>query len=109
MAAPLSQALRRALRLSGYGALTLGVYWANDQTPSEIRLGILYNVPVLLATWTEGLAWGLGSAAATIVLREVAAWEQLPQEMPVLWRLVNAGTYVVVLGVAMAGLQRLRY
>jgi len=109
MAAPLSPTLRRALRLSGYVALTFGVYWANDQTPSEVRLGILYIVPVLLATWTEGLAWGLVFAAATIVLREVAAWEQLPQEMPVLWRLVNAGTYVVVLGVAMAGLQRLRY
>jgi diguanylate cyclase (GGDEF)-like protein len=109
MAAPLSQALRRALRLSGYVALTLGVYWANLQTPSEIRPGILYIVPVLLATWTEGLAWGLGFAAATIVLREVSAWEQLPQEMPVLWRFVNAGTYVIVLGVAMAGLQRLRH
>lgn len=109
MAAPLSPALRRALRLSGYVALTLAVYWANDQMPPEIRLGILYIVPVLLVTWTEGLVWGLGFAAATIGFREVVAWEQLPQGMPLLWRLVNAGTYVVVLGVGMAGLQRLRH
>jgi diguanylate cyclase (GGDEF)-like protein len=109
MAISPSPALRRAVRLAAYVALTLGVYWANHQTPSEIRLGILYFVPVLLVTWTEGLAWGLGFAAATIGFREVVAWEQLPQGMPVLWRLVNAGTYVVVLGVAMAGLQRLRH
>jgi len=100
--------MRRALRLLSYVALTLAVYWANDQTPPEIRLGILYIVPVLLVTWTEGLAWGLGFAVATIGLREVVAWEQLPPETPVLWRLVNATSYVVVLGVAMAGLQRLR-
>jgi diguanylate cyclase (GGDEF)-like protein len=109
MAPPLSPALRRALRLSAYLALTLAVYWANDRTPAEIRLGILYVVPVLLVTWTEGLAWGLGFAAATIGLREVVAWEQLPPATPLLWRVINAASYVVVLGVAMAGLQRLRY
>jgi diguanylate cyclase (GGDEF)-like protein len=108
MAAPLSPALGRALRLAAYVALTLGVYWTNSQTPAEIRLGILYIVPVLLVTWTEGLLWGIGFAVATIGLREVVVWQQLPPETPLLWRLVNAGTYVVVLGVGMAGLQRLR-
>ena len=101
--------MRRALRLAGYVALTLAVYWANDHTPPEIRLGVLYIVPVLLVTWTEGLAWGLGFAAATIGLREIVAWQQLPPATPLLWRLSNAASYVVVLGVAMAGLQRLRY
>lgn len=100
--------MRRALRLSGYIVLTLLVYWANDQMPPDVRLGILYIVPVLLVTWTEGLAWGVGFAVATIGLREVVAWEQLPQGTAALWRLVNAGSYVAVLGVAMAGLQRLR-
>src|SRR6266550_3301461 len=98
--------MRRVLRLSGYIVLTLLVYWANDQTPPEVRLGILYIVPVLLVTWTEGLAWGVGFAVATIGLREVVAWEQLPQGTAAVWRLVNAGSYVAVLGVAMAGLQR---
>src|SRR6266704_6926935 len=109
MAAPLSPALRRVLRLAGYIVLTLAVYWANDQTPPDIRLGILYIVPVLLVTWTEGLAWGLGFAVATIVLREAVAWEQLPPETPTLWRVINAASYVLVLGIAMAGLQRLRH
>jgi diguanylate cyclase (GGDEF)-like protein len=101
--------MRRALRLAGYVALTLLVYWANDQTPPDVRLGILYVVPVVLVTWTDGLALGLGFAALTIVLREVVAWEQLPQDTPTLWRVVNAASYVVVVGVAMAGLQRLRH
>jgi diguanylate cyclase (GGDEF)-like protein len=101
--------MRRALRLAGYIALTLAVYWANDHTTPEIRFGILYIVPVVLVTWTEGLAWGIGFAVATIALREVVAWEQLPPATPLLWRLANAASYVVVLGVAMAGLQRLRH
>jgi diguanylate cyclase (GGDEF)-like protein len=100
--------MRRALRLTGYIVLTLVVYWANDHTPPEIRLGILYVVPVLLVTWTEGLAWGVAFALTTIGMREVVAWEQLPPATPVLWRVVNGLSYVVVLGVAMAGLQRLR-
>jgi diguanylate cyclase (GGDEF)-like protein len=109
MTAPLSPVTRHVLRMSAYIAMTLAVYWASDQTPPEIRLGILYTVPVLLVTWTEGLAFGLGFAALTIVLREVVAWQQLPPQTPALWRVVNAASYVVVLGVGMAGLQRLRH
>jgi diguanylate cyclase (GGDEF)-like protein len=101
--------MRRALRLAGYVALTLAVYWANDHTPPEIRFGILYIVPVLLVTWSEGIAWGIGFAVATTALREIVAFEQLPPDTPLLWRLANAASYVVVLGVAMAGLQRLRH
>jgi diguanylate cyclase (GGDEF)-like protein len=109
MAAPLSPILRHLLRVSAYIGMTLVVYWANDHTPPDIRLGILYVVPVVLVTWTDGLALGLGFAALTIVLREVVAWEQLPQGTPTLWRVANAASYVVVVGVAMAGLQRLRH
>jgi len=104
----LSPALRRFLRLSAYIVMTLAVYWANDHTVPEIRLGILYLVPVLLVTWTEGLGWGLIFAAATIGFREVVAYEQLPSGTPLLWRFINAAGYVAVLGVGMAGLQRLR-
>jgi len=104
----LSPGLARPLRLSAYAGMVLLAYWVNDQTPPEIRLGIIYIVPVLLVTWSDGLGWGLAFAAGTIVLREVVAWEQLPRATPVLWRVVNATGYVAVLGVAMAGLQRLR-
>ena len=51
-----SPAVRRALRLTGYIILSLLVYWANAVTPPSARLGILYIIPVLLVTWTEGLA-----------------------------------------------------
>jgi diguanylate cyclase (GGDEF)-like protein len=100
--------LRRALRVAGYVLLTLLVYWANAETPPAIRLSILYILPVLLVTWTEGLAWGVVFAAATIVLREVIAWDQLPPDTPLGWRAINTASYVLVLAVGMAGLRTLR-
>ncbi len=69
-----SPAVRRALRLTGYILLTLLVYWINAVTPPAARLGILYIIPVLLVTWTEGLAWGIVFALVTTGLREAIAW-----------------------------------
>jgi len=103
-----SPTLRRVLRLSAYIALTLLVYWANAVTPSSARLGVLYIVPALLVTWTEGLTWGIVFAVATTVFREAIAWDQMPADTPLLWRVVNGSAYVAVLAVAMAGLQMLR-
>jgi len=103
-----SAAGRQALRLAGYVLLTLVVYWANALTPPAARLGILYTIPVLLVTWTEGLTWGIVFAAATTVFREAIAWEQMPTDTPMLWRVLNGLAYLAVLGVAMAGLQTLR-
>ncbi|MGH7531137.1 MAG: GGDEF domain-containing protein [Gemmatimonadales bacterium] len=100
--------LRRALRVTAYALLTVVVYWANAVMPPEIRLGILYIVPVLLVTWTEGLLWGVIAAAATIGLLEAVAWDQLPPGTPLAWRLGNMVSYVLVLAIAMAGLQKLR-
>src|SRR2546423_4809976 len=104
----MNPALRRGLRLAGYVLLTLVVYGANVLTPSAARLGILYIVPVLLVTWTEGLTWGIVFAVATTVLREFVAWDQMPPDTPLVWRVANGASYVVVLGIAMAGLQNLR-
>src|SRR2546421_11294716 len=98
----------RALRLAGYLLLTLLVYWVNAVTPPSARLGILYIIPVLLVTWTEGLTWGIVFAVATTGFREATAWEQMPVDTPIVGRLANAGAYVALLGVAMAGLQTLR-
>jgi diguanylate cyclase (GGDEF)-like protein len=103
-----SPTLRRALRLTGYVLLTLLVYWANALTPPAARLGILYTVPVLLVTWTEGLAWGIVFAVSTTVFREAIAWVQMPADTPMLWRVMNGLAYLAVLGIAMAGLQTLR-
>ena len=104
----LSPAVRQALRLIGYVLVTLLVYWANALSPSTARLGILYTIPVLLVTWTEGLAWGIVFAVATTVFREAIAWVQMPADTPMLWRIVNGLAYLAVLGIAMAGLQTLR-
>ena len=103
-----SPTLRRVLRLIAYIALTLLVYWANAVTPSSARLGVLYIVPVLLVTWTEGLTWGIVFAVATTVFREAIAWDQMPADTPLLWRVVKGSAYLAVLAVAMAGLQMLR-
>jgi len=68
----------------------------------------LYIIPVLLVTWTEGLAWGILFAVVTTGFREAIAWVQMPADTPMLWRIVTALAYLAVLGVAMAGLQTLR-
>jgi diguanylate cyclase (GGDEF)-like protein len=103
-----SPVLRRTLRLTGYVALTLAVYWLNVSTPPAARLGVLYIIPVLLVTWSEGLLWGIVVGVASIALREAVAWDQTPTES-LGWRIVNGIAYVTVVGVAMAGLQRLRH
>src|SRR6058998_3055253 len=103
-----SPAVRRALRLTGYILLTLVVYWLNVITPADARLGILYIIPVLLVTWTEGLAWGILFAVVTTGFREAIAWVQMPADTPMVWRVITGLAYLAVLGVAMAGLQTLR-
>src|SRR4051812_41108600 len=108
MPLPTSPLLRRALRVAAYMLLTLAVYWINVATPPPARLGVLYVIPVLLVTWTDGLAWGIVFGIASIALRETVAWDQMPVNTPLQWRIGNAAAYVLVVAVAMAGLQKLR-
>src|SRR6185503_12191146 len=103
-----SPLLRRTLRVVAYLLLKLAVYWVNVSTPPAARLGILYIIPVLLVTWTEGLAWGIVFAVVTTGYRETIAWVQMPPDTPMVWRIVTGLAYLAVLGVAMAGLQTLR-
>lgn len=98
----------RVLRLVGYVLLTALVFWANIDTPPTARLGILYVIPVLLVTWTDGLIWGIVFGIASIALRETVAIEQMPVDTPLPWRIGNATAYVAVLAVAIAGLRNLR-
>ena len=108
MTLPASPALRRALRLAAYVVLMLLVYWANVFTPSTARLAILYVVPVLLVTWTDGVVWGIVFGVASIGLREMVAWDQMPPDTPLGWRIANGAAYVAVVALAMAGLENLR-
>jgi len=103
-----SPAVRRVLRLVGYVLLTLLVYWGNVLTPPSARLGVLYIVPVLLVTWTDGVVWGIVFGIASIALRETVAWDQMPADTALAWRIANGAAYVAVVALAMAGLQSLR-
>lgn len=103
-----SRTVGRVLRLVGYVLLTMLVYWANSATPPSARLGILYVIPVLLVTWTDGLIWGVVFGIASVALRETVAIDQMPGDTPLPWRIGNAAAYVAVLAVAIAGLRNLR-
>lgn len=98
----------RALRLILLAAIVAGVYVLNARTPSELRLGILYVIPVLLATWSEGTGWGLAFAAATSLLRFRIGIDQMPETTPLQVRILNEVAYLAVVGVAIAGLSQLR-
>lgn len=100
--------LRVALRLGGDLILVALLYWLNERTPANVRLGILYVVPVLLVTWHDGLAWGTVFAVGTAVLRYLTAIGQMPEDTTTFQRVANEGAYLLVLAVAMAGLVQLR-
>jgi len=73
-----------------------------------VRLGILYIVPVLLVTWTDGLGWGLPFAIGTSLMRYEVGLEQVPLDMPALHRVANEGAYLLVVAVGVAGLAQVR-
>ena len=104
----LTPELRRGLRLAVALALTALVYWVNLRTPAAFRLGILYVIPVLLAAWHDGLAWGIVFAGATSVLRYLVGIDQMPADTPLEARLANELSYLAVVAVAIAGLSQLR-
>jgi diguanylate cyclase (GGDEF)-like protein len=101
--------LLRALRLLGWAALVGGVYLLNARTPSELRLGILYVIPVLLAAWHDGMDWGIAFALATGLLRFSVGIDQMPTSTLLDYRVLNEVAYLAVVGVAIAGLSQLRH
>jgi diguanylate cyclase (GGDEF)-like protein len=102
-------ALLRALRLLAWALLTGGVYLLNARTPGELRLGILYVIPVLLAAWHDGMHWGVAFALATSLLRFRVGIDQMPETTLLDFRVLNEVAYLAVVGVAIAGLSQLRH
>jgi diguanylate cyclase (GGDEF)-like protein len=100
--------LRRAVRLVAVAALTGGVYALTVRTPPELRLGILYVIPVLLVARQDGIGWGVAFALATSLLRFRVGLEQLPLDTSLAFRVVTEVAYLVVVGVAITGLSQLR-
>ena len=100
--------LRRALRLIAWATLAAGVFVLNVRTPDDLRLGILYVVPVLLAASSDGLGWGIALALATALLRFGVGIDQMPLDTSLQVRILNEVAYLTVVGVAIAGLSQLR-
>ena len=100
--------LLRALRLVGWALLTGGVYLLNVRTPHELRLEILYVIPVLLAAWHDGMHWGIAFALATSLLRFSVGIDQMPATTLLDYRVMNELAYLLVVAVAIAGLSQLR-
>jgi diguanylate cyclase (GGDEF)-like protein len=101
--------LLRALRLLAWAALVASVYALNARTSGDLRLGILYVIPVLLAAWHDGMGWGIAFAAVTSLLRFSVGIDQMPDTTSLEIRVLNEIAYLAVVGVAIAGLSRLRH
>ncbi len=101
--------LLRSLRLLGWAALVGGVYLLNLRTPGELRLDILFVIPVLLVAWHDGMHWGIAFALATSLLRFSIGIDQLPPTTLVDYRVLNELAYLAVVGVAITGLSQLRH
>jgi diguanylate cyclase (GGDEF)-like protein len=103
-----SSALVPWLRRFGWAVLAAGVFVLNVRTPPELRLGILFIIPVLLAAWHDGVGWGISLALGTALLRFSIGIDQMPLSTPLEVRILNEVAYLVVVGVAIAGLSQVR-
>jgi diguanylate cyclase (GGDEF)-like protein len=99
--------MKRALGLVASGALMVVIYLANEHTPPDVKLGLLYLVPVLLVTWYEGIWVGVLFTVVAMALRMVIELEQQPA-VSVGVSLLNQLSFAVVAGVAMLAYRRLR-
>ncbi len=98
---------RRLISLGGALVLTALIYLANAVTPSTIKLGLLYLIPVLLVTWFEGVFWGAAVTLATAVLRLVIEIDQVPQDTTSV-AVLNQLSFLAVAGIAMFGFRHIR-
>jgi diguanylate cyclase (GGDEF)-like protein len=98
---------RHLLGLGGSAILTLAVYLANDLSPPQIRLALLYLVPIVFVTWYEGAGWGAAFTLVAMALRLLVEVQQQPG-MTVAISLVNQLSFGAVAGIAIAAFRYLR-
>jgi diguanylate cyclase (GGDEF)-like protein len=103
----MTRTTRHLLGIGGSALLTLLIYVANDLTPPQIRLALLYLVPVLVATWYEGMWWGIAFTLVAMALRLAVEVEQ-QVGMTVALSLVNQLSFAAVAGIAMVTFRHLR-
>jgi diguanylate cyclase (GGDEF)-like protein len=99
-------ATRRLVVVLGTIAFILLIYAADVSFSNDIRLGMFYLVPVLIATWFEGVFWGGVCVAATIILRMGLEVSQAGVT-PALSALHQA-SFLIVAGIAMFGFRHMR-
>ena len=103
----MTRTTRHLLGIGGSAVLTVAIYVANDLTPPQIRLALLYLVPVLVATWYEGMWWGVAFALVAMFLRLIVEVEQ-QAGMTVALSIVNQLSFAAVAGIAMVTFRHLR-
>jgi len=87
--------------------LTAAIYATNVLSPPQVRLGILYLVPILLATWYQGLWWGVAFLVGSMLLRIPVELAQQPN-VTLLDSFINQGSFAAVAGIAMAAFRNIR-
>ena len=97
-------------RLLGIGATVVLIavtFVANTYTPSSVKLGLFYLVPVLLATWYAGLGWGSVAVVISMVLRLQTELDQQAQAT-VVSAALNQAPFAAVAGIMMVGFRSMQ-
>jgi diguanylate cyclase (GGDEF)-like protein len=97
---------RRFIVAGGALAFTLLIYLAEAKVPNDVRLGVFYLVPVLVATWYEGTLWGGLCTAATVVLRMAFDVAQIGTSFGL--AALHQSALVVVAGIMIFAFRRMR-
>ncbi|HEX9610549.1 MAG TPA: GGDEF domain-containing protein [Gemmatimonadales bacterium] len=99
---------RRAVVLGTGFAMMLIVYVANELTPTPVKLGLFYLVPVLFVTWYEGPVLGSVFTVGAMGLRLATELEQQSPETSLSFSLFNQLSFAVVAGVAIFAFAHVR-
>ena len=102
----MGRSLEQILGLAASGALMIGIYFANELTPPDVKLGLLYLVPVLVVTWYEGIGMGIVFTVSAMALRMAIELDQANISVGI--SLLNQLSFAVVAGIAMLAYRRLR-
>jgi diguanylate cyclase (GGDEF)-like protein len=98
-------ARRRVVVVVAAIGIILLIYAGDILVRENLRLGMFYLVPVLLATWFEGTLWGGICVVATVVLRMTL---ETTQGTSLSMSFFHQTPFVVVAGIAMFGFRHMR-
>jgi diguanylate cyclase (GGDEF)-like protein len=96
---------RRIAVVAGAIGMILLIYTADVLVRDNLRLGMFYLVPVLIATWFEGTVWGGLCVIATVILRMTL---ETTQGVSLPLAFFHQTPFVIVAGIAMFGFRHMR-